>query len=92
MIRLLNPTTKTINPYLRASVQLPTFRLSLELVGPDKFNLQYKVNSHRTTRYENNHFLITFYEEYSDACMPTLFVKFSMLTTAWEEIGRGNFT
>ena len=92
MKRPPNPTTKTINPYLRASVQLSTFRLSLELAGPDKFNLQYKVNSHRTTRYENNHFLSTFYKEYNDACMPTLFVKFSMPTTAWADIGRGNFT
>ena len=73
---------------IRAAAHL----LSLELVGPDEFNLQFKVNSHRTTRYENDHFLITFYKEYNDACMPTLFVKFSMPTTAWADIGRGNFT
>ena len=59
---------------IRAAAHL----LSLELVGPDEFNLQFKVNSHRTTRYENDHFLITFYKEYNDACMSTLFVKSTM--------------
>ena len=79
---------QSLSSCIRATAHLP----ALKLIGPAEFNLQLKVNSHRTTKYENDHFLITFCKEYNDACMPTLFFKFTMLTTTWAEIGWGNFT
>ena len=68
-----NLTTKTINPYLRASVQLPIFfPLNLLILMSLIFSLKSIATGQLDTK------TIIFYKEYNDGCLPTLFVKSTM--------------